>query len=230
MKGILISCLLLFISLFKVGAQDFSKETAEVKPKKEIKYSKWAVRAGGNLSVVYLARNTKDWNNEPGFSLGALYSVNNLIRFSGLYTNYHNINIEPTWLNIKAYTYELNLEILARFSDKKTLMYPMCGFSYNIYKGFFTGQDDFLNLKQFYTPNSNITNHWLGMNFGLGIEHQFGLLGIYLDYRMKVGKQEKGFNIMDVCYSAGIKCRIPSFQLKMKKVRIFKTNDRFHWF
>ncbi len=220
--------------LHAAGAGAQSKTTPDPKllppkPKHEIVYSKFSIKAGGNLSVIYLARNTQDHNNEPGFSLGAVYAANGFLRVSCLYTRFRTLDIAPTWQNIKASTYEANLEALARFPNKKTLLYPFAGFSYNTYKGFFTGQDDYLNLKEYYGSNTIVSNHWIGMNFGLGLEHSFGAFGFYIDYRMRVGRQERGINIMDVCYSGGIKYKLPSLNLKGKK--LFRNpNDRFHWF
>jgi hypothetical protein len=199
-------------------------------PKKQmITYSKLSLKAGLNLSVIYLARNTKDNNNELGYSFGAVYAINNFIRISGLYTKFKTINIDPTWQNIKAGTYEVNFEILARFPNKKTLLYPFAGISYNTYRGFFTGQDDYLNLKNYYKDNTIVSNQWLGMNFGIGLEHNFGPFGLYIDYRMRVGKQEQAINIMDVCYSGGIKLRIPQLRVNGKRI-LRDPNDRFHWF
>jgi hypothetical protein len=201
-----------------------------VKPPKETTYTKWSLRAGCNLSVVYLARNIKDDNNAPGFCGGINYEINNFMRVSTLYTHFRPINIEPTWLNVRANTYEMNLEMIARFPNKKTQLYPFVGLSYNTYDGFFTGQLDYLNLKEYYAANTVVKNRWLGLNLGTGIEHNFGILGIFLDYRMRIGKQEDatGVNIMDVCYTAGLKVRIPETKATKKFAQRFGTKNRFN--
>lgn len=194
-------------------------------------YTTWSIKAGANISVIYLARNVKDNNNEPGYCAGLNYEINNFLRISSLYTRFRPVNIEPTWLNVKANTYEINLEIVAKFPNKRTLLYPFVGLSYNTYNGFFTGQLDYLNLKEFYPINSIIKNKWLGVNLGTGIEHNFGILGLFVDYRMRVGKQEKAFNIMDVCYTGGLKVRFPYGQLAKKiDKKLGNPNDKFHWF
>lgn len=177
-------------------------------------YSKLSLKAGANLSVIYLARNVKENNNEPGYSLGGVYAFNGFIRLSALYTAFKTLNIEPTWENVKAHTYEANLELLARFPNKKTLIYPFAGLSYNTYKGYFTGQNDWLNLKEFYPVNSTVSNKWLGLNLGLGLEHNFGPVGLYIDYRMRVGRQDKAINVMDVCYSGGVKINLPTMKAR----------------
>lgn len=197
---------------------------------KETRYTKWSVKAGANLSVVYLARNIKDDNNVPGICGGLNYEVNNFIRVSTLYTYFRPVNIEPTWLNVRASTTEMNLEMVAHFPNKKTLLYPFVGLSYNTYDGFFTGQLDYLNLKEYYAVNSVIKNRWVGMNLGTGIEHNIGILGIFVDYRMRIGKQEDatGVNIMDVCYTGGIKVRFPYGKAAKKFSQKFRTKDRFN--
>lgn len=204
-----------------------TKTVLPVKLEKERQFTRWSLKAGGNISVIYLARNVKENNNEPGYCGGLTYEINNFIRVSTLFTRFRPINIEPTWLNVKANTYETNLEILARFPNKKTLLYPFVGFSYNTYTGFFTGESDYLNLREYYPVNSTIKNQWLGLNLGTGLEHNFGILGVFIDYRMRVGRQENAINIMDVCYTGGLKITFPYGKLAKK---IAKPNDRFHWF
>lgn len=194
---------------------------------KEREYTKWSMKAGANISVIFLARNTKDKNNSPGYCGGFTYEVNNFVRVSTLYTRFRPINIEPTWLNVKANSYEMNLEVMAKFPNKKTLLYPFAGLSYNTFNGFFTGELDYLNLKEFYKSNTTIKNNWLGLNLGTGIEHNFGILGLFIDYRMRVGKQDGSINIMDVCYTGGLKIRFPYGKIAKSLDHI---NDRFYWF
>jgi len=194
---------------------------------REKKYTKLSLKTGANISVIFLARNTKDNNNSPGFCAGLTYEANNFVRISTLYTRFRPINIEPTWYDINANTIEANLEILARFPNNKTLFYPFAGFSYNTFKGFFTGQRDYLNLKENYMANSLIKNNWFGLNLGTGIEHNFGILGLFIDYRMRVGKLDGNFNIMDVCYTGGLKIRFPNGKLAKS---IQHLDDKFHWF
>lgn len=230
----MILCVLYTFGIAQTRPAPRTAKTATVAPKtikpKETKYTKWSAKAGANISVVYLARNVKDNNNAPGFCGGINYEINNFLRVSTLYSYFRPINIEPTWLNVRASSYEMNLEMVAHFPNKKTLLYPFVGLSYNTYDGFFTGQLDYLNLKEYYSANSMVRNRWFGINFGTGMEHNFGLVGIFVDYRMRVGKQEDGVgvNIMDVCYTGGLKVRFPYGKGAKKFSKIFKTNDRFN--
>lgn len=207
--------------------------TSSLTPKKtldkEPKFTRWSLKAGANISVIYLARNTKEKNNEPGYCGGITYEINNFVRVSSLFTRFQPTNIKPTWLNVKANTFEANLEIVARFPNNKTLLYPFAGFSYNTYSGYFTGESDYLGLREYYAVNSTVKNQWIGFNLGTGLEHNFGILGVFIDYRMRVGKQEKAFNIMDVCYTGGLKVKFPHGKLA-KRLSNAGSNDRFHWF
>ena len=224
---ITLSCYISSFSQIRKTAVPTKTITSIKKVDKGSIYTKWSVKAGANISVIYLARNIKDKNNAPGYCGGITYEVNDFIRVSSLYTHFQPINIEPTWLNVKANTYEANMEMLAKFPNKKTLLYPFFGLSYNTYKGFFTGQSDYLNLKEYYPVNAIVKNQWLGLNIGTGIEHNFGILGVFVDYRMRVGRQESAINIMDVCYTGGLKIRFPYGKFAKK---IANPNDRFNWF
>lgn len=209
-------CLLMLLSTisFSQNKKNVSKKGAEPteKVKRSVEYSRWNIKGGVNISVIYLARNVQESNNKPGFCGGIGYEVNNLIRVSGLYTHFQTIDIKPTWLQVKANTYELNMELMAKFPNKKTLVYPFFGLSYNTYKGFFTGESDYLNLREYYGTNITVKNHWMGLNVGAGLEHNFGIIGLFADYRMRLGKQENSLNIMDVCYTAGLKISIPGIK------------------
>ena len=201
--------------------------TVITKPQTERKYTKLSAKGGVNVSVVYLARNIKDNNNVPGICGGLTYEINDFVRVSTLYSRFKPLNIEPTWYDVKANTYEANLEVVARLPNKKTLLYPFAGASYNTFSGYFTGQRDYLNLREYYTANSTITNNWWGLNLGTGMEHNFGILGVFIDYRMRVGRYEKNLNIMDVCYTGGLKVRFPYGKLAK---RFGHLNDKYTWF
>lgn len=196
--------------------------------KKELEYTNLQVGAGVMGSVLYLSRNIKEDNDAKGITVVANYGGHKLLRFSAQYTRYVPINIAPTWYTIKANTIEANMEVMARFNNNKTFLYPFLGLSYNEFKGYYTGFNDYLNLREKYRPNSNIVNRWVGLNIGTGLEHSFGMLTIFCDYRMRVGKQEEGgVNIMDVCYSAGLRLKlfVPTFHKLYRGVKA-----KYHWF
>ena len=47
-----------------------SHSITPLKKDKGPSYTRWSLKAGANLSVIYLARNTKEKNNEPGYCGG----------------------------------------------------------------------------------------------------------------------------------------------------------------
>lgn len=220
--------LLLTNTIFAQGSKTAKTHSiTPLKKDKEPKYTRWSLKTGANLSVIYLARNIKEKNNEPGFCGGLTYEASDFIRISTLYTRFQPTNIKPTWLDVRASSYEINLEVMAKFPNKKTLLYPFVGVSYNTYRGFFTGQSDYLGLREYYKVNSTVKNQWFGLNLGTGLEHNFGILGVFLDYRMRVGREETAINIMDVCYTAGLKITFPYGKLAKT---LANPNDRFYWF
>lgn len=201
------------------------------KAKKKKEYIETNLEIGGGImgSVLYLSRNVKEGNDAKGITVMANYGGHKLLRFSAQYTNYFPINIEPTWYTIKANTIEANVEIIARFKNDKTLLYPFAGLSYNTFKGYFTGFNDYLNLRERYKANTNVVSKWLGVNVGTGLEHSFGPLVLFADYKMRVGKMEQkgGFNIMDVCYSAGLRLKIT---VPTVNKLFYGFNNRYKWF
>lgn len=201
----------------------------------KIKWNATKIQVGGGIarSVLYLSRNVKESNDATGYAFVANYGGTKLVRLSFQYTYYKPINIAPTWYTIKANTIEMNLELLARFNNNKTFLYPLTGLSYNNFKGYFTGQDDYLNLREHYTTNSTIKSSWLGVNIGTGIEHTIGPVVIFLDYRMRLGAaggKFGNFNIMDVCYGGGLRLKIVTPERNGRKNKLSDFGNRYHFF
>lgn len=240
---------LLILTYFLAGSHLYAQERLHtkkpVKPpssktdKKEAqeeKSSEFQLGVGAVGSVLYLSRNVKEDNDALGYAFNGIYSNKSTVRVSAQYTKYVPIDIDPTWYDVKANTVETNVELIVLFKNNKTVLYPLVGVSYNTFKGYFTGMSDFLNLRELYKPNTTVTNKWFGVNAGTGVEHAFGHLVIFVDYKMRVGQADKrtgnkGINVMDVCYSGGIRVRFhaPSVHLKLHKLWR-GTHDKYHWF
>lgn len=198
-----------------------------IKPVKKSYPKKTNFGIGGGLtrSVLYLNRNVKENNDATGYSVAMIYGGARIARVSVEYTHYKSINIEPTWYNIKASTVEANVHIIARFKKTNAFFYPLFGLSYNMFSGYFTGRNDFMNLSEKYKINSVASSNWLGLNVGTGYEHYFGPVSAFLDYKMRVGESGKRqLNIMDVCISAGLR-----YNLKVPSIyKIFSgTKNRY---
>jgi hypothetical protein len=188
-----------------------------VKPtltKSKPRYTRLAFGAGITRGSVYLTRNVKSNNDATGFKANIVYGGARLVRTSFEITTYKRINIEPTWYNVRALTLEANVHFLARFKSRKAVFYPLFGLSYNVFEGFFTGQNDYLNLQSVYKLNRVVRTVWVGLNAGVGYEYYFKPGSFFLDYKMRVGMTDgtNQLNIMDVCFSAGLRInmRAPS--------------------
>lgn len=183
-------------------------------PKKYPKKTNLGLGLGVARSVVYLARNVKPNNDATGLHTSLVYGGARLFRASLEYTRYMNINIAPTWYNVRCNTLELNMHILARFKSNNAYFYPLFGLSYNTFSGIYTGINDYLNLGSIYEKDKRAVTYWLGFNVGTGYEFYFKPGSFFLDYKMRIGITEgyKQLNIQDVCIAAGFRfnLRAPS--------------------
>lgn len=208
-----------------------SKQSVSLQIKKtESKFTNFGLGVGLTRSVIFLSRNIIEFNDATGLNFCAVYGGNKLTRFTAEFHRFNSINIAPTWYNIKAKTYEANVQFLARFKKNKDLIYPITGISVNEFKGFFTGRDDFQNLRKKYKINTEVRSYWIGVNFGLGYEHSFGPVNAYIIYKMRIGAQDvnERLNIMDVCYSFGLRYDMKALRPKYLVKRIFRSyNNRY---
>jgi hypothetical protein len=204
-----------FILAFLLLSASFYSQTRVIKPAKKTypKTTNLGISAGVTRSLVYLNRNVKENNDATGYSFGLIYGGSRLTRVTVEYTHYKELNIQPTWIGIRASCIEANVHAIARFKNVKAYFYPMAGLSYNMFSGYFTGRNDFLNLSQRYPINQVVSTNWTGLNVGTGYEHHIKKISLYVEYKMKVGLAEKkNLNIMDVCFGFGIRynLRVPS--------------------
>src|ERR1043165_2240700 len=145
------ACILIFLLSLSAIAQ-VKHSTSTIKKKRpmdrkkiELKRTTLGFGAGMTRSVVFLSRNVKEFNDATGLNLCMVYGGNRIARVGFDFHQYKTINIDPTWSDIHARTYEANVQFLARFRDDKALIYPLLGVSYNDFKGYFTGKEDFQN-------------------------------------------------------------------------------------
>lgn len=199
---------LLLLAMF-LGMNGLSAQVNTSKPVVSRSHStKLSIGVGYTQSVLFLSRNVKENNDARGLTGYAIYRINRLYRVSLEYTYYRPINIEPTWYDIKASTIESNLQIVTRFKESKAIFYPMFGLSYNRFKGFFTGKNDFMGLYEKYPLNATVSSNWLGVNIGTGYETYIKSFSLFAEYKMRVGfnnGKEVQLNIMDVCIGGGIR-------------------------
>lgn len=207
---------------FTYGYSQF-KVVKPVKPKP--KSTNFAIGVGLSQSVIYLTRNVNNRNDAKGLNLTMLYGIAKGWRLCGEYSLYRSLDIRPTWYDISAQCFELNLQPYLYFNNNKAYFYPVFGFSYNTFKGFYTGRNDGSIAYQKYEKNSVIKSEWLGFNAGLGAEYFFRPGSVFATYKMRVGKSEgEELNIMDVCMTIGLR-----FNVKVPTLyRLFKgTRSRY---
>ncbi|MBL7922328.1 MAG: hypothetical protein JNJ40_18580 [Bacteroidia bacterium] len=204
---------ILYISFILLFFQTAIAQVKVIKPvKTHPRKTTLAFGAGAMRSFIFLTRNVQDNNDATGFSGSVVYGGEKTFRGCLEFTTYKKINIVPTWYDIKAYTIELNGQALARFKNTRAYFYPLFGFSFNSFKGYFTGKNDFLNLTGKYEPNQVAKTNWFGVNVGSGYEQYFKRISIFGEYKMRIGRSNKQLTIMDVCFSAGVRfnLRVPS--------------------
>lgn len=206
------------------------KKRPAPQPKKHPKFTELTFGVGRARSLLFISRNVSANNDARGYTYSLGYGGARMLKVVGEYTKYQNINIAPTWYTVRAYSAEVNLHILARFENMNAVFYPIVGFSYNHFSGFFTGKNDFMGLYLRYPLNSVVVTNWIGLNTGTGFEYRIKQLGFFGEYKMRVGidkELHKQLNIMDGFFCGGLKytIRVPSpYALK----KIFRgTRNRY---
>ncbi len=223
MWRLLLYLCLVTLCTFRANAQ---RQVRVIKPvKTHPSKTNFSFGAGYTNSAVFLQRNTLDNTKIQGFSGYLMYDLSRTLRLSTEYTRYNKTDIAPTWYNIHASTIEANLHILWR-SKSHLSFYPMAGLSLNIFKGYFTGLADYQNLTEKYKQNNEVVTRWMGLNMGVGMEYSINPIILFGTSKMRVGFSDgrSGLNIVDVCFSAGIRynLRVPSLY------RLFKgTRNRY---
>lgn len=197
--------------MFSLNVSIIHSQVKIIKPlKTKKKETNFGMSAGIVQSVIYLSRNVNDKNDARGFNLSMNYDQGNFFRLMAEYSQFSNMSIEPTWSDIKANTIELNAAFIAKTTDKKFYFYPLTGFSYNTFSGYFTGIRDYLNLTNLYEKNTFVSSSWIGLNVGCGLDFNFHPFSIFANYKMRIGNTE-GYNdknIQDVSIALGLRYNI----------------------
>lgn len=167
------------------------------------------------LGTAFILRNGMNNIISDGWGGNLTFSKpGNSHRISTQYSHYKQLDMDPVWKNVNAHKMELNLEIVTHFDNIELLLYPFLGLSYNYISAIYTGKNDPDALARFYPINSVVTNRWLGLTGGLGLERSIKRFTIFGNYRMHIVKAEEAVRIMDIGLDAGLKYQI---DLKLKK-------------
>ena len=200
-----------YLLLFNLCGFASFAQVRVVKPvKTRPKHTNFGIGGGITNSMVFLTQNVKDHNSSYGYNITLTYggTATHNLRGTLEYTHYNTLNIAPTWYGINASTIETNFHWLFKAESINTYFYPIAGLSYNMFSGYFTGRDDFLNLRAIYKPDSEASKKWLGFNGGFGAEVFIKRVSIYMEFKMRAGAADgpnKQLNIMDVCYFMGLR-------------------------
>src|SRR4051812_42234081 len=108
----------LYIAFLLLAAFSMVSQVKVIKPVKKTKpkTTRLSFYGGYSTSELVLERNIQEDNAAHGYHFGTSYGINRVFRVCFEYTKYHEINIAPTWYNINAHTFELNVHALAKIS------------------------------------------------------------------------------------------------------------------
>ena len=183
---------------------------------------------GINYTNTYLLRFTKFGTNTGGYGLSfSIGKPNNSLRLTTQFVRLNTFSITPAWENVKAYSIESNIELLAHLENSKTVIYPFAGISYQHISGKFTGIQDYSGLRYNYITNSRVITLGPAINLGVGIEQPFKKIKLCAHYRMHVGRSENRIMITDICVDAGVKYNL-DIQSEHKKSN--DTKEKKHLF
>lgn len=190
--------------------------------------TRFFILAGASWAAIDLARYN---DNVPKLGInGRLYGyLTSNVRLAGEYTYTLPHNDDQTWLNIKAQSYELNIHINGIVTKTNLGFYAFSGACMQQWKGEFTGLNDLKGYSRIITPGTTDSyTSFLG-NFGCGFEKNFRYLGLYGEFKFRLGEGDANVRIRinDVVYGVGLKANIPTRKLG----KLFRgPGDIYHWF
>lgn len=201
--------ILLFILTFgliqhAVFAQEKVIKNTNSKPKR----SSISIGSGFIRSELFLSQSIKEEKRMPGFAFHLVYSAHKVIRISTEYNYYIPANMTPTWKNVHYSGLEVNTHFKARLENVNAIFYPIAGFSYHLFSGYFTGRNDSKGTSLIYKPESRVNINWLGLNLGAGYEYRYKRLGFYGEFKIRFTMDHMNFKnagVKDVSSGIGIK-------------------------
>lgn len=207
--------IILFLCLS--GQMIMAQSKINIQKKSRTKRAKLSIGTGMSRSELFLQQNIKEDERMVGVIALMTYDAHKTVRFTAEYTHFFPNELEPKWYYLKYSGFEINSQFKARFENEHAFFYPILGFSYHSFSGYFTGKNDSKGVSVVYPPNSFLKKNWLGLNFGTGYEYQYKNLGFFGEFKLRFGIEQKHFKnsgIKDVCVSAGIKYhfRIPTIR------------------
>ena len=218
------TCLFFVIKLSaQKGTNGSKKDTATNSGKTNI----IQIGAGGLLTSLNFFKNAQQFTYYPAFSGRLYYQPSQYIRFVVDYSKVEQVNLIPTWLNVRNTYLDIDAHFLLHFDDKISSAYFILGASSQYWKSFYTGIDDY-NNRGTRIPNTNYNAVYYGANIGFGFE--FNILprfDVYGEIRFRITDTDVGFGLSDVCYGVGIKYTL----LNIHPIHGYRRPSKhFHWF
>jgi hypothetical protein len=187
------------------------------------------IGAGGLITSLNFFKNAQTFTYYPASSFRLYAQPNSFIQFLVDYSHVQQVNILPTWLNVQNTYIDLDAHFMLHPANAdRTTVYFILGASSQIWKGFYTGIDNYNYYALHVLPNTSYKTVYYGGSIGIGFEFKIiNRLNLYGEVRYRITQTDVGFGLSDVCYGAGVKYTLFDFH---PKPIYNKPSKHFHWF
>lgn len=182
--------------------------------------------------VVYMSRNVDIENAVNGNAYTVMYTLSDIFRAELLFQHFKAFDMLPSWKTVKAQALEFNVMCMARTASGTVLFYPLAGLSWNRFNAYYTGVQDYTQMRKYAKPLSSYSSNWPGFNAGVGASYCIGACELSLQYKMRMGQtaQLHDFNIQDVQFSVFAFYTLPHFSTHSTPTKEKTPKTRRQWF
>jgi len=187
------------------------------------------VGAGGILTSLNFFKNAQNFTYYPASSFRLYLQPNTFVQFVFDYSKVEQVNIVPTWYNVRNTYLDLDAHFLLRPANaQRTLVYFVLGVTSQFWHGVYTGIDDYNHYILTVKKNTDYKAIYYGGTIGVGFEFKVAdRINLYGEVRYKLTQTDVGFGLSDVCYGVGVKYTLIDFR---PKPIYNKPSKHFHWF
>jgi hypothetical protein len=182
--------------------------------------------------VVYMSRNVDIENSVTGNAYTMLYTFTDIFRGELLFQQFKSFDMLPSWKQVKAHALEINIMCMARTASGSVLFYPLAGLSWNRFNAFYTGIQDYTQMRKYSKPLTTYNSNWPGFNTGVGVSYCIGSCELSLQYKMRLGQTShmNDFNIQDVQFSIFAFYNIPKLIKSSPPNKEKSPKTKHQWF
>jgi hypothetical protein len=197
--------------------------------KDDLKSKAIELGAGGLYTSLNFFKNAQAFTYYPASSFRLYLQPSSFIQFVVDYSHVKQVNIVPTWLNVQNTFIDFDAHFLMHPDHaNRTIVYFVLGVSSQIWKGLYTGIDDYNYAVLHIQKNTNYKTVYYGASLGVGFEFKIvNRINLYGEVRYRITQTDVGFGLSDVCYGAGVKYTLFDFHPKPVYA---KPGKHFHWF